>query len=274
MNIEQLQELLKRYRIKPNKTFGQNFLLNDIVLRDIVDSVPISKKDSLLEVGPGIGNLTAQLIATGLPVLSVEKDETFLPILKDLKKNHDNFEFAIDDILHFNFQEALAGHDYHVVANIPYYITGKIIQIFVRSTHKPKTITILVQKEVAKNLTSSSGNLNLLALSVQLYGDAKLVQTVLARDFYPAPKVDSAVVQISLYDKPRYIISDEKKFFSLLRACFSGKRKQLHNTLSQYIQGDKKRALDLLASVNIDSHVRPQEVSLDQWIKLYEALQK
>ena len=257
----------------PNNTYGDHFLLDVIVLQDMVDSVPLKKGEAILGVGPGLGSLTEFLCRTGNPVLSVEKDAKFLPVLKALSKENNNLTFEISDILHFDFQEALADlPDYHVVANIPYYITGKIIQLFVRATRKPKSITLLIQKEVAENVTAKPGQMNLLAISVQLFGDAKIIQKVLARDFYPAPKVDSSVIQIILHDRPKYKLQDEKRFFALLRSCFSGKRKQLHNTLANYLHTTKIEAEKILQSINISPQSRPQELSIGEWINLYEKI--
>lgn len=271
MTIDQVKQLLQQYGMKPNETYGQNFLLNDIVLQDMVDSVPMKKGDAILEVGPGLGNLSRYLADTGHEVFSVEKDPKFLPVLKAIKKDYKNFDFTVDDILKFDFQSKLKSKkSYHVVANIPYYITGKIIQLFVQAKHKPKSITILIQKEVAENVTAKPGRLNLLAISVQLHGQAKLLQKVLARDFYPAPKVDSSVIQIILDERPKYEVDDEKRFFGLLRACFSGKRKQLHNTLTNYLQKPKDEVTKILESLKIDSAARPQELSIEEWVKLYK----
>ena len=273
MTPEHLKQLLQRYGIKPNQTYGQNFLLNEIVLQDMVDSVPLKKGEAILEVGPGLGSLTEFLCRTGNPVVCVEKDAKFLPVLKALRKENKNLSFEISDILHFNFQEALNEFsNYHVVANIPYYITGKIIQLFVRATRKPKSITLLIQKEVAENVTAKPGQMNLLAISVQLFGDAKIIQNVLARDFYPAPKVDSSIIQIILHDRPKYKLQDEKRFFALLRACFSGKRKQLHNTLANFLHVTKIEAEKILQEINISPQSRPQELSIGEWIKLYEKI--
>lgn len=271
MTIDQVKEILQQYGMKPNETYGQNFLLNDIVLQDMVDSVPMKKGDAILEVGPGLGNLSRYLSDTGHEVFSVEKDPKFLPVLRAVKKDYKNFDFTVDDILKFDFQTKFKTHKrYHVVANIPYYITGKIIQLFVQAKHKPQSITILIQKEVAENVTAKPGRLNLLAISVQLHGQATLLQKVLARDFYPAPKVDSSVIQIILDDRPKYEVDDEKRFFGLLRACFSGKRKQLHNTLTNYLQKPKDEVIKILEGLKIDSAARPQELSIEEWVKLYK----
>jgi len=275
MTIEQVKQLLKYYGLKPNETYGQNFLLNEIVLQDMVDSVAIKKGEAFLEVGPGLGSLTHYLCRTGFPVLSVEKDSKFIPVLKSLRKDYKNFSYKIDDILAFDFQKALQEYSgYHVVANIPYYITGKIIQLFIQAKHKPKTLTLLVQKQVAENVTAKPGRMNLLGISVQLYGEAKILSTVLARDFYPVPKVDSSVIHIILYERPKYKVGDQEQFFSILRSCFSGKRKQLHNTLTNYLGGDKNLTQKVLSEAKIISTARPQELAIEDWIVLQKIISK
>jgi 16S rRNA (adenine1518-N6/adenine1519-N6)-dimethyltransferase len=282
MDAEDLKIFLKSHKITPNFTYGQNFLVDDIVLQDIVDAAEVTKEDTVLEIGPGIGNLTRKLCERAGFVLSVEKDPKFYPILRSLKKDFpDNFRFEVADALEFNFQDIFAGkkevsskHEvfeprpYKVVANIPYYITGKILQMFLTAKYKPTSITVLTQKEVAQNLAATAGNLGILAISVQLFGKPKLVQTVLARSFYPAPKVDSAIVKIDLFEKPRYEIKDEKKFFKIIKACFSGKRKQIHNTLVNNLHLKKSQAIEILNSIKINPVSRPQELTIEQWVEL------
>ncbi len=290
MDIDQLKNLLQRYGLKPNFTYGQNFLIDDIVLEDIVDAAEVTSTDTVLEIGPGIGNLTRRLCERAGSVLSVEKDPAMLPILKAIKKEFKNFRYEISDILGFDFQSALVQGSgplqrgapegekpvlgsplrgkYKVVANIPYYITGKILQMLVTAKVKPSSITILTQKEVARNVIARAGGLSLLAISVQLYGDPEIVRIVPARSFYPAPKVDSAVLKIILHDKPKYDIGDEKKFFGVLRACFAGKRKQIHNTLRDNLVLDKDRVEKILADSKISPAARPQELTIEQWVSL------
>jgi 16S rRNA (adenine1518-N6/adenine1519-N6)-dimethyltransferase len=279
MTPEQLKDLLRRNRINPNKTFGQNFLMDDFVLQDMVDAAGVTGEDVVLEVGPGIATLTKYLLERAKAVFAVEKDAKFLPILRRMKKDEKNFDYAISDILAFDFAEALSktvfanprqkqSLSYKVVANIPYYITGKIIQLFLKADHKPKSLTLLVQKEVAQNIVAKPGQLNLLGISVQLYGTAKLVQKVPAKSFFPAPKVDSAIIHIELDRKPRYQLGDEKKFFRILRACFAGKRKQIHNTLVNNLGLDKNQVTAILQKIKIDPQVRPQQLTIGQWLAL------
>lgn len=273
MTSEQLKIFLKQHKISPNKILGQNFLLDDFILQDIVDAAKIEKDQAVLEIGPGITNLTKFLIQSGSFVLSVEKDPSFVPLLKELAQNHSNFHFEISDILKFDFQKALEKYSsYQVVANIPYYITGKIIKLFVGVKHKPKSLTVLVQKEVARNLTAKVGDLNLLALSVQLEADAKFMFEVPARKFYPAPKVDSAVVRIEFLKTPRFPEMDRKKLFRVMRACFAGKRKQIHNTLTHNLKIDPATVEKVLKKIGIEKTARPQQLSLEQWVSLAELL--
>lgn len=271
MTVEQLKALLRQYNLRPNKTLGQNFLLDDFVLQDIVDAAQIKPGEAVLEIGPGVATLTQRLVEKAEFVLAIEKDSKFYPLLHRLKKQYKNFDFHIADILAFDFQKTLADYKhYRVVANIPYYITGKIIQIFLQAKHRPQSITLLVQKEVARNIVAKPGQLNLLAISVQLYGEPQLVQQVPARAFYPAPKVDSAVVHIDLSQESKYKITDEKKLFRVLRACFAGKRKQIHNTLVNNLRLEKNAVAALLKKLHIDPQARPQQLTIEQWLELAE----
>jgi len=273
MNKEQLQELLSSYGLKPNFTYGQNFLIDEIVLEDIVDAAAVKAGDKVLEIGPGIGNLTRKLLERGATVLAIEKDPKFLPVLHALKKDFKKtLRFEIADALEYNFQDYFKGlpgkAEYKVVANIPYYVTGKILQMLLAVKFKPESITVLMQKEVGLNVVATPGKLSILAISVQLFGKPVLVRTVPARAFYPAPKVDSVVLHIELFKKLPFALENEKKFFGILHACFAGKRKQLHNTLKNNLQLNKERVEAVLKQANISSAARPQELSIEQWLAL------
>jgi 16S rRNA (adenine1518-N6/adenine1519-N6)-dimethyltransferase len=277
MTIETLKNLLKHYKLNPNKTYGQNFLMDETILEDMIDEAKVKAGDTVLEIGPGIGNLTERLLQRGAKVLAIEKDPQFLNVLKSLAKQYNTKEntllyYEIADALTFNFSKRLEGVNYKVVANIPYYITGKIVQLFLQAPHKPDSLTILMQKEVAYNICAKPGELNLLAISVQLFADARVVSVVPAHKFYPAPKVDSAVLQIVLHQKPKYEIKDEKKLFRILRACFSGKRKQLHNTLTNNLHLEKAEVARVLTDLKIDPAIRPQQLNLKQWLDLANKL--
>jgi len=276
MDIDQLKNLLRSYGLKPNFTYGQNFLVDDFVLQDIVDAAGVTKADAVLEIGPGIGNLTRLLCERAGLVLSLEKDPKFQPVLYAIKKDYrENFRYEICDALEYDFQSFFKDQgrtSYKVVANIPYFITGKILQMFMAAKFKPGSITILVQKEVAHNLVAKAGDLSVLAISVQLYGEPKIIQTVPAKSFYPAPKVDSAVVKIQFFKKPKYILADEKRFFKILKACFAGKRKQIHNTLVNNLGLEKEKVFEMLSALKIKPEARPQELSIEKWIQLADII--
>ncbi|HMQ01589.1 MAG TPA: 16S rRNA (adenine(1518)-N(6)/adenine(1519)-N(6))-dimethyltransferase RsmA [Candidatus Doudnabacteria bacterium] len=273
MTIETLQNLLKHYGLSPNKTYGQHFLMDETILEDMIDVAAVSPKDTIVEIGPGIGNLTERLLERGASVLAIEKDEQFLPVLESLQKEHENFAYELTDALKFDFaSNPLLANGYKVVANIPYYITGKIVQMFLGLHNKPQSLTLLMQKEVARNIVAKAGQLNLLAISVQLFGEAELVAVVPAHKFYPAPKVDSAVIHIQIFEQPKYQLADEKKFFRVLRACFTGKRKQIHNTLTNNLGLQKPEVLQILAEVGVAAEARPQQLTIADWISLVEKI--
>ncbi len=257
--------------------------MDETILEDMIDEANVKAGDLVLEVGPGIGNLTERLLARDARVISIEKDPQFLNVLKSLSKEHNSsnsnlenpdrkFHYEVADILTYNFSERLADQPYKVIANIPYYITGKIVQLFMRAPHKPESLTLLMQKEVAYNIAAKPGDMNLLGISVQLYADPKVVSVVPSHKFYPAPKVDSAVIHIAIRKKPKYEIKDEAKLFRILRACFSGKRKQLHNTLENNLSLDKPTVAAALEKANIEPTIRPQQLTIEQWLVLTDLL--
>lgn len=281
MQNENIKKILKQYGLTPNFTYGQNFLDDEKVLSDIVSASKVKKDDVVLEIGPGLGDLTRRLCKEAGFVLSVEKDEKFLPILKSVKKDFsEKFSYDIADILEYNFQQEIfkrvkdgngrIGQDgsYKVVANIPYYITGKILEMFLTSKFKPTSITVLTQREVAERVVAKAGGLSVLAISVQIYGEPKIVSAVSKNSFYPVPKVDSAILHIDLFKSPKYKIVNEKKFFHLVKQCFAGKRKQLHNTLVNNLGLDKNYVMEILLSLKIDPAIRPQGLTIEDWVRL------
>ncbi len=279
MTVSELKNLLNRYKLKPNKTFGQHFLLDDSVLDSMVEAADVKSTDIVLEVGPGIGNLTSKLVAVAGNVLAVEKDTSLEFLLSDITNKHKNLSVEYADIMRFNFTQALktlkVAHKlkpgrlrYKVVANIPYYVTGKLLQLFLRAQEKPESITVLVQAEVAKNMVAEHGSMNLLGLSVQLIGKPKFVLPVPASSFYPAPKVDSAIVHINIPEKPLFANVDEGFLFRVAKACFSGKRKQIHNSLASGFRLSKLETDKILEQAHIAPSIRPQELSVEDFVRL------
>ena len=276
-----IKNFLKKYNFRPNDLLGQNFLIDEIALQDIVDQAELSKDDQVLEIGSGIGNLTKLLTEQAGFVLAVEKDQRYLPILRDLlgkdafanqadketRKQPTNVQVVFADITQFNFQELLKP-GYVVVANIPYYITGKIVEMLVTAKVKPRRIVLLMQKEVAQRICAKPGNLSILAISVQLFGTPRMGQIIPRDSFYPAPDVDSAVLVIDLFEKLPFA-PDQKKFFKMIKAAFAGKRKQIHNTLETNLQLPKEAVESALQAAEVPPTERPQDLTLAQWQALY-----
>ncbi len=279
--MDNITGFLKKYNFKPNDLLGQNFLTDTNALHEIVTAAELKKSDQVLEIGAGIGNLTELLAAQAGFVLAIEKDERYFPILHDVlgKKlqshtktpaSSANVRVVFGDAMTFNFQELLKP-GYKVVANIPYYITGKIIEMLVTAKNRPSKIVLLVQKEVAQRITAKPGDLSVLALSVQLYAETKLAAIVPKESFHPQPKVDSAILVLEMRSKPLFAV-DEKKFFHLVKAAFLGKRKQIHNTLKNNLKLDQQEVLKVLAAAKVEPKTRAQQLSLDQWHGLYKNL--
>jgi len=254
-NLEDIKSLLNKYNTKAQKSFGQNFLICRKTLDAIIASADISDKDNILEIGPGLGVLTQELVQHAHHVTAVELDKFALRILNDTVVNFPNLEIIEKNILKY----APTYDEYKIVANIPYNITARILRYFLEEVEsKPKTLTLLIQKEVAEKIVKTQGNHNLLSLSVQVFGKPQIICDVSRKKFFPSPKVDSAVIHIELYDKP--ILEDTEKFFQLIRKAFQSKRKMIRNTLSI-----KSNILD---DLKIIETARPQELSLLEWGKL------
>ena len=256
--------ILQHYNIQPKKSLGQNFLFDEHVLRRIVAAGGVTGRDQVLEIGPGLGALTAVLAQTAVSVTAVELDQRFFPILKAQLAPFDNVRLIHGDILEQNPSD-LFRQPYKVVANVPYYITGAILRHLLSAEQKPTCLVMTVQKEVAERITAVSPKMSLLAVSVQYYGQATMVDTVKAGAFWPRPKVDSAVIRFDLTSDDAF--ADEKTFFRIAKAGFSQKRKQLKNNLRQLGLPAQKVAR-LLEGAGIDGQRRAQTLTIPEWQQL------
>jgi len=264
-------ELLREHGLFPKKGLGQNFLVDPETLRKIVLAADIPPGALVLEVGPGLGSLTRGLAQVARKVVAVELDEGLLPLLAQVLAGYPNVEIVKGDILEIDPPRLMGESGYLVVANIPYYITSALIRHLLTPAIKPARIVLTVQKEVAERICAAPGDMSLLALSVQVYGEAKKVLNIPAGAFYPPPKVDSSVVRVDLYAQP-LIASDQLDiFFKLARAGFSQKRKTLRNSLSAGIHVPADKISALLLSVGIDPGRRAETLSLPEWKELTEA---
>lgn len=269
-NPQFIKDLFRHYHLKPKDYLGQNFLIDETALTDIVDAAKLSKRDTVLEVGPGLGILTQQLAEKAGKVISVEKDQTLLPILKANLKESKNVELINKDILKFNLSEKIQ-EPYKVVANIPYYLTSFLFQYFLSHKNKPLSLTLLVQKEVGERVIAKPGNLSVLGISVQIVADAKIVSLVPKTSFWPQPKVDSVVLQI-VPNRKYPEVTDEKFFFKLVKIGFAAKRKQLHNNFVSGLHQDPDQVKQLLEASGVNPKARAQDLSLKQWLRLYQTL--
>jgi 16S rRNA (adenine1518-N6/adenine1519-N6)-dimethyltransferase len=274
MNIltdpEHLKNLLRQFKLRPKEDLGQNFLISEQVLDEIVQIAQIKKSDTIIEVGPGLGVLTQELVKKSENVLAVEKDKRFITLLKKYFRSEKNLQIIEQDALRFNF-ENIKG-DYKIVANIPYYLTSHLLQVLLALKHTPSRMVLMVQKEVAERLTAKPGALSILGISVQIFADVSIEANVPKENFWPKPKVDSCIILIQPKIKfPE--IRDQKLFFRILKIAFAGKRKQIHNTLANGLNLTKNEIEKLLSDSKIDSSSRPQELTIEEWIRLYKAFE-
>ncbi|MFT3895969.1 MAG: 16S rRNA (adenine(1518)-N(6)/adenine(1519)-N(6))-dimethyltransferase RsmA [Anaerolineales bacterium] len=264
--------LLKRYGLRADKSLGQNFLQDPIALEKIVSAAEIRLTDSVLEIGPGLGSLTRYLAVSAKSVVAVELDDKLIPLLKTVISPHTNIRLIQGDILEFKPSELVEQDGYLVVANIPYYITSAIIRHLLENEPKPRRIVLTIQKEVADRICAAPGDMSLLALSVQVYGKPRVAARIPAGAFFPAPKIDSAVLCLDVYPEPQIQIELLETFFKLIKAGFSQKRKTLRNSLSSGLHISPKNAADLLTKAEIDPMRRAETLSIPEWQRLCETI--
>lgn len=253
----------------PNKELGQHWLTDRIVLADIADAADIKPNDTVLEIGPGLGTLTSELLRRAERVLAVEFDRDLAAKLPGQFPGT-QLQVVNEDILSFNL-DALP-KNYVVVANVPYYITSKIVHKLMTASNKPRIAVLLVQKEVAQRIAAQAGDMSILAISAQVYATARLGSEVPREFFTPPPKVDSQVVILETRQEPLIAPDDEKQFFKVVKAGFSAKRKKLRSSLAGGLGMQKPYVERLLASANVSPDVRAEDLSLDEWQAIVHAL--
>ncbi len=263
-------ELLRQYGLRPRRSLGQNFLHDPSALERIVAAAEILPDDTVLEIGPGLGALTRYLARAARRVIAVEIDSSLLPILDSVLSGYTNVTVLCSDILDLSIGQIVDHADYLVVANIPYYLTSALLRHLLEARPQPRRLVLTVQKEVAERLCAGPGDLSLLALSVQVYGSPRLIATLPAGAFYPRPKVDSAIVRIDLRPTPRIPWGHLEAFFTLARAGFGQKRKQLRNALAHHLGLAPAAVEALLHQAGIDPTRRAETLSIEEWGALAE----
>ena len=266
----QLKNYLRARNLKPKDYMGQNFLIDDTVLSEIINVADLKSSDTVLEVGPGLGILTGELVKRVGLVWAIEKDSKLVSILKNEFAGEKKLKIVNEDILRFHVAREILG-PYKVVANIPYYLTSKLLQFFLELQNPPKLMVLMIQKEVGERVVAKPGDLSILGISVQLYSDVEIATSVSRNSFWPVPEVDSVVLKITPKEKyPQ--IKDKKLFFRIVKTAFSGKRKMIQNTLAHGLDLSKERAGELLIKAGIKPTDRPQDLTIEQWIRLYQQL--
>jgi len=257
--------------IRPKKSLGQNFLKDTGIVQKIIDAASLKPDDFVIEIGPGTGVLTEKLAEKAKAVLAIEIDNILADNLKEKFKNNKKIEIINEDILNINLKSQIADRrsSYKVIANLPYYITSKIIRLFLEAEFPPKEMILMVQKEVAERIISNPGKMSLLAVSVQYYARSELLFPVSRNCFYPVPEVDSAVIRVTHTVKYRtQNTGKDKRFFRVVKAGFSAKRKTLLNNLSSSLHLEKIKVAEKLKAADISPTARAQELSIDDWKKL------
>jgi 16S rRNA (adenine1518-N6/adenine1519-N6)-dimethyltransferase len=266
--------VLKRFGLRADKRLGQNFLQDQAALEKIAAAAEIQEDDWVLEIGPGLGSLTRHLAASARTVTAVELDPDLLPPLKAILEPYPNVRVVHGDILKLSIAELVDQPDYIVAANIPYNITSAITRHLLESDPKPRRIVLTIQKEVAERICAQPGDLSLLGLSVQVYGQPRIVAKIPAGAFHPAPKVDSAILRIDIFDEPLIPRDLLDTFFQLTKAGFGQKRKTLRNSLSSGLHISTKETEAMLVSAGIDPMRRAETLSIDEWGRMAGIHQK
>lgn len=277
--LTQTRRILRHFNLRARKRLGQHFLIDREVLERIIAAAELIPTDIVMEVGPGLGILTQELARQAGLVIAIELDDKLAAILKQTLASFHNVVIVNQSILHldpavlwreYKTKLPTSTHTYKVVANLPYYITSPVLRHFLEATVKPERLIVMVQKEVAETIVAEPGKRSVLSISVQFYGKPRIVSYVPAHSFYPAPEVDSAIMQIDVYPQPVVLVTDVKSFFALVRAGFTAARKQIANSLAQGLQLPKAEVLTLLEKANIVPQRRAETLTLEEWAKLWQ----
>lgn len=273
-----LKELLDKYSSKPNKGLGQCFLVNKKTFEEIIKAADLNQNDIVLEIGPGIGNLTSELAKRVKKVAAIEKDLKMCEILKETLKEFKNIEIINEDILKLDIKRYLA-ENYKIIANLPYYLTSPAIRKFLESENPPESMVLMIQKEVAQRIIAKPPKMSILAVSVQFYSIPKIINYVPKKYFWPSPKVDSAIIKLAVNKKQSAV--NKKLFFQIVKAGFSQPRKQLLNNFSKILKLDKPAEISKsknlagreeiifwLLENKIEPAQRAETLSVENWINL------
>jgi 16S rRNA (adenine1518-N6/adenine1519-N6)-dimethyltransferase len=266
---------MNKYQVSANKSYGQNFLIDEDVVLGICEKANISKNDLIIEIGPGLGTLTARLLEKAGKVIAVELDTKMIHILNDRFSLYDNFKLINDDILKVDLNKLISDElgslkKVKIVANLPYYITTPIIMKLLEEKLNIDSITVMVQKEVAERLCCSpgTGDTGAITYTINYYTKPEIVLDVPKESFIPSPKVDSNVINLQILNNPSVMVKDEGTLFKVIKFAFMQKRKTLLNSLSNSRMNSKEYFEKMLLDLNIDLKIRPEKLSLDDFAKI------
>jgi len=264
---------LHRLGTRAKKGLGQHFLVDRGVLEKIISAAELETSDTVIEVGPGLGVLTEELLKKAANVIAIEADSKLASSLQKTFSKAPQLTVLNADVLEIDPGEIFAKkrQSYKIVANLPYYIAAPILRHFLEASLKPTLMVVMVQKEVGQRIVAGPGEMSILGISVQLYGKPTVVDYVPAQSFYPQPKVDSAIVRIDVYPKPAVEVRDIAGFFEIVKAGFSAPRKQIRNSLALGLQVTSAETEELLEKADIAPQRRPETLSLEEWAKLHRA---
>lgn len=280
--LEETRFIMKKYNIKANKNLGQNFLINEEVVTNIVDCSNIDKQDLVIEIGPGLGTLTKYLLEKAGKVICIELDTKMLQILKDRFSLYNNFELINNDVLKVDLKNIIEKEkaegkikNVKIVANLPYYITTPIIMKLLEEELELESITVMIQKEVADRLIAIPGEKNTGAITyaVYYYATSEAIMEVHNSSFIPEPAVTSKVIKLNIRKEPIVTPKNKEKMFKVIKCAFMQKRKTLLNSLTNNkIFENKNQGIELLKSLQINENIRPEELTLEQFEKISDNL--
>lgn len=270
--------IMDKYHITANKNLGQNFLIDNDAVTGIVDAANVSKDDLIIEIGPGLGTLTKELLDKAGKVICIELDKRMIEILNDRFSMYDNFKVLNDDVLKVNLKELIAKEKIKttkIVANLPYYITTPIIMKLLEDRLDIETITVMIQKEVADRLVTKpgTGDTGAITYAIHYYTNPKRVLEVPNTAFIPEPKVNSTVISLEVLKEPKVAVKNEEKLFEVIKTAFMQKRKTLLNALANSNKYGSKEQIDkTLELLGIDNRVRPEKLTLEEFARIVEKI--
>lgn len=279
-DLKTIKSLLTYYNVSAQKSLGQHFLIEPDALKQMLAAASLSKADFVVEVGPGFGVMTFPMADLAGRVLAIETDKKVLSILKALGSGYPNLDILPSNILKLDSRSIYDRYktwskvkkgktSYKLVSNLPYYITSAILKLFLETDLPPDVMVVMMQREVAERIVAEPGELSVLGISVQFFGKPEIIAQVPKTSFWPKPEVDSAIVRITPFKQHPYKIDNVRLFFRIVKAGFGEKRKQLHNSLSGGLWLENDLVNETLTEIGIDPAIRPQDLSLEEWSKIY-----